>query len=130
MRLGSETGSMVNHLQSRMVKGQPTPEVGMGATLLSWTDRNPGTIIKVETIGKFLYVHVQDDLYKRTDNHGMSEDQDYEYTPNPNGPVRVFRIKEGGMWQAVYKNPDTGRWVKGSGGLFIGKRERYYDFSF
>jgi len=24
-------------------------------------------------------------------------------------------------------NPDSGRWVKGSGGLRIGERERYWD---
>lgn len=32
MKLGTQTGSVINHLYSRGVIGQPTPEVGMGAT--------------------------------------------------------------------------------------------------
>ena len=32
MKLGTETGSMTNHIYSRATKGQPDPAVGMGAT--------------------------------------------------------------------------------------------------
>lgn len=70
--VNKETGSLVNHLYSRMTKGQPQPEVGMGATLLHWSDRSPATIIKVFTIGKLLAIEVQDDKYKRIDKNGMS----------------------------------------------------------
>ena len=34
MKLGSQTGSVINHLYSRAVIGQPKPKVGMGCTLL------------------------------------------------------------------------------------------------
>jgi hypothetical protein len=34
MRIGTQTNSLVNHLYSRAVNGQPEPVIGMGATLL------------------------------------------------------------------------------------------------
>lgn len=131
MSYAQQTGSLVNHLQARGVKGQPTPEVGMGATLLSYTDRHPGTIISVETVRSVVYLEVQEDNYKRIDSNGMSECQDYEFTCNPNGAINTFRQGKDGMWEKVYKNPETGRWKKtDSRGLRIGERDRYYDFSF
>jgi len=30
----------------------------------------------------------------------------------------------------VYRNPETNRWIKGTGGLIIGQMEKYYDFTF
>lgn len=39
MKLGTQTGSTTNYLMSG-VKGQPAPEIGMGVTLLHWTDRS------------------------------------------------------------------------------------------
>lgn len=111
MRLGSETGSLINHL---MARGGAKAEVGMGATILSWTDRHPATIVKVTAS----QVHVQRDNYKRIDNNGMSECQEYEYTPNPNASVEVFRVTKKGL-----KN-------KSGNYLSIGEREKYYDFSF
>jgi primosomal protein N' len=47
MKLGAQTASLTNHLQSRATIGQPEPTVGMGATLLGWTDRYAGTIVEV-----------------------------------------------------------------------------------
>lgn len=130
MRLGNQTNSLVNHLQSRAVIGQPEPVVGMGATLLGWTDRNPATIVEVFKIGKTQYVLVQEDNAKRVDNNGMSEDQTYEYTPNPDAYKKAFRIGRNGLWEAVIKN-ENDRYVKSGGnGLRIGEREKYYDFSF
>lgn len=131
MSYAQQTGSLVNHLFARGVKGQPTPEVGMGATLLSYTDRHAATICSVETIRGTLYISVQEDNAVRTDSNGMSESQEYTYTPNPDGYVKTFRLGKKGMWEAVYKNPETGRWnVSQVGGLRIGSRETYHDFSF
>ena len=107
---GTETGSLMNHLLSR---GNVAPQVGMGVTLLFWTDREAGTIIKVNP----KTFTVQMDHAKRTDNNGMSESQEYEYTPNPNGRIYVFRLTKKG-WRS-----------KGTGCL-IGQRRQYHDYSF
>jgi hypothetical protein len=132
MKLGRETGSLINHLQSVATRGQPTPAVGMGATVLGWTDRHAATIIDVFNVGKTQYVTVQYDDSRRTDTNGMSESQTYEYTPNPYGIKETYRFSgQTGQWQAVRKNTETGRWKKTSGyGLRIGVREKYHDFSF
>lgn len=131
MSFAQQTGSLVNHLHARGVKGQPTPEVGMAATMLSYSDRHAATISQVETIRGKLYITVQEDTAVRVDKNGFSECQDYEYSPNPNGRTETFRQDAQGMWERVYKNPETGRWKKSQcGGLRIGHRESYHDFSF
>lgn len=124
MKLGTETGSLVNHIASR---GKiPEITVGMGATLLSWSDRTPGTVVDI----KGNIVAVQEDNYTRTDNNGMSEMQEYEYTPNPQGTIHFFRIK-GERVEKIHRNGETKRWNKiADGGVAFGRRERYYDFSF
>lgn len=131
MKLGTQTASLVNHLQSRAVIGQPEPVVGMGATILGWSDRHPATVVETFTAGKFLYIVVQADNYKRVDKNGMSECQDYEFTPNLEGSKTTYRRGADGKWQGVYKNPESGRWIQSKGnGLRIGERDKYHDFSF
>ncbi len=127
LRAGTQTGSLVNHVYSRFAV--PTPEVGMPATILGWTDRHPATVVEVFTKGKSSYVVLQQDSYKRIDNNGMSDAQEYEYSRNPQGQKRTFRISATGGLEAVHLN-DNGRYVKSDGGAVIGVRERYYDFSF
>jgi hypothetical protein len=126
MKLGTETGSVVNHLYARGVIGEPTPVVGMGVTLLSWTDRYAGTIMAIQ--GNVLVV-TKDDV-KRVDNNGFSESQEYEFTPNPNGTPQYFKKDRKGLWvQCRYS--DNGRMVIARGlGLRIGERSAYHDFSF
>jgi len=127
MKLGTETGSMTNHLYSRMTKGQPEPTVGMGATILMWTDRKAGTVVDVmDNI-----IAVQEDTAKRVDDNGMSESQEYEYTPNPDAPNTWFRREKAGNWVEVFVNRKTNRWNKGGGrGLRLGERRQYRDVSF
>ncbi len=123
MKLGTETNSVMNHLMSG-TKGAPQPAVGMGATRLGWTYRNPATIVEVRTFksgartGQVRAVAIQDDHAKRIDNNSMSESQEYEFTPNRNGAVQWFKVDKNGSF-------------KGDGGrLRIGERDKYYDFSF
>jgi hypothetical protein len=126
-----QTGNLVNHLHARSVIGQPTPEVGMAATILGGRDRYPATIVEVFKKGKMQYVVVQHDNYKRIDENGMSECQEYEYTANPEGPKNTYRIGRHGMWERVYFKEDTKRYVISRGnGLRIGHREAFYDFTF
>ena len=131
LTLGKQTGSLVNHIMSRQVLNAPVPTIGMGATKLSWTDRYPATICSVEIKNGVTIVGVQEDNYHRTDNNGISESQEYEFTPNPDARIEYFRTGKNGTWEPIYKNAETGRWKKGGcGGLKIGERDRYYDFSF
>lgn len=132
MKFGTETGSLVNHVMS--TGKQNTPQVGEGATLLSWSDRSPGTVISVERprkSSKYQIVKVQADLYTRIDNNNMSEIQEYEYTVNPEGYISTFRLHDDGRLESVYMNPESGRYVKsGNGGVSFGKRQKYHDFTF
>lgn len=129
MKLGTQTGSVVNHVLSRAVIGQPKPNEGMGCTILSWTDRYPATVIHVNGMENLIYV--QQDRAKRTDSNGMSECQQYEYTRDLNGRVFTFRKNKNGMWDEVQINQKTGRFNKTNGyGLRLGDREKYHDFSF
>ena len=149
MRLGKECGSLVNHLHSRGVIGQPDPVVGMGASILSWSDRHAASIygVWIKKPGKpeicqplseaakllgysISRIVVGRDIAKRVDNNGLSECQDYEFSPDPNARPYYFRIGRNGLWEQIAQN-DVGRWVKAGGqGLRIGKRDEYHDFSF
>lgn len=131
MKLGTQTASVTNHILSRATIGQPEPAEGMGATVLHWTDRSAGTIIKVWTWRQSTYVQVQEDKATRTDTNGMSEWQTYSYEPSRLGNVETFRRLDSGQWQHVRLNIKTQRWVKSDGlGLRIGERDKYHDFSF
>ena len=131
LKLGTQTASLSNHIYSRATIGQPEPVVGMGATVLCWTDRHAATITKVETIRRRIHLEVREDKVKRKDNNGLSESQDWECTTNPEGRLYTFRQNENGGWQAVWLNPKTNRWSRADGeGLLIGQRRHYHDFSF
>jgi hypothetical protein len=95
-------------------RGQPKPEVGMGATVLMWTDREPATIVKVTAT----QVHIQRDKATRTDTNGMSECQSYTFEPDPSQPVEIYRLNKRGAYKGKI------------GQLRIGERDKYRDFSF
>ena len=109
-------GSLQNHLIGHAT-GMPIPKVGDGATIIMWSDRKAATIVRVSPSGKSVWI--QQDHAKRVDPNGMSECQEYAYTPNPDAPEREYRLR-------------NGRWkqVGGSHGLLIGERREYHDFSF
>lgn len=114
MKLGTETASLTNHLMSG-TNGAPTPEVGMGATILMWTDRHAATIVKVTPS----QIHVKRDKAVRADNNGMSEMQQYNYEADPTADVEIFRKTKNG-----YRKADGGH------SLRIGDRSEYHDYSF
>jgi hypothetical protein len=106
------------------------PEIGMGATVCGYTDRHACTVIKFDQAKGI--VHVQQDIATRSDSYGMSDMQDYDYTPNPNGREYCFKFfPKKNKWFEVEFNSETKRFKKsGSMGLILGKRDEYYDFSF
>jgi hypothetical protein len=77
MKLGTQTASLFNHLMANCTVDEIIPGE-TGATILSWTDRHPATVVDVFTQGKFTYITVQKDNYTRTDNNGLSDNQTYE----------------------------------------------------
>jgi hypothetical protein len=105
-------------LQNAMTANIPpaTPKVGDGATLLHWTDRSPATVVWVSPSGKT--IHLQEDDATRTDDNGMSECQNYTFTPNPAAVKLVARLTKKG-WKVL-----KGAQVR------IGNRSKYHDYSF
>jgi hypothetical protein len=119
----TQYGSLMNMLQAGA--RSPEPEVGMGATILMWSDRHAATIVEVvryktgQRAGEVKGVWIQADTATRTDSNGMSDAQSYTYAPNADAPrVYARRTAQGG-------------YVLSSGSrLGIGYRENYYDYSF
>lgn len=126
LKLGSETASVTNWMMSGLSAQEP--EVGMGATVLHWTDRTACTVVAWD--GKTLVV--QEDNAERADGNGMSESQAYTYTPNPEGRKYEYRRDAKGQWRTGWVNPDSGRWnfSKGGQNLSLGTRQQYHDYSF
>jgi len=58
-----------------MTLNEPEPTVGMGVTMLSWSDRHAGTIVEVNM--KKRYIAITEDDATRIDNNGISEGQQY-----------------------------------------------------
>lgn len=107
-------GSLTNRLMESAK--QPAPVIGMAATVCMFTDRQAATVTAVSATG--YKVTVQEDTNLRADANGMSESQTYTYTRNPDGRVHVFyRAADG-----AYRNR--------GGGLVLGHRNSYHDYSF
>jgi hypothetical protein len=118
------TGSLVNLISGN--SQQPTPEVGMGATVLQWTDRSAATIVEVAITNKGVpkAITIQYDNSQRTDSNGMSESQTYDYTPNPHGSKVEYTLRKNGAWVR------RGDPLKGGQRVAIGYRDTYHDYSF
>lgn len=136
MQLGTQTASLVNNIYSRATIGQPRPEVGMGATVLGWTDRYPCTITKAIEFGgskQWSYeIEVVEDAYKVVRGSVQDGSAEYEFSPR-DGSSSLYRFnKKTNSWVAGYISKETNRFCvyKGGPGLIIGKREKYYDPSF
>lgn len=110
-------GSLQNRLQEAAI--QPKPEVGMGVTEMCYTDRHPYEVIEVIDDR---HIIVRALSWKRIDNNGLSECQEYEYFSNPEAsPIKLFLTKKG-TWRERYPSGHLG-----CNGFAIGFAERYYD---
>lgn len=111
-----------NYLHNFAAQASAVPAVGMGATVLYYTDRSAVTIIEVRKNGR--EVLVQEDFADRTDNNGMSESQSYSYRPNPNGLKVAYSLRNNGTWVKVGDSARSGLRLQ------IGTRNHYHDYSF
>lgn len=128
MRLGSQTASVMNHIMS--AGEQVSPEIGMGITILRWTDRTAATVLELTTTGRWRgkEMVIQEDTAIRADKNGMSESQVYSYYPNPEGAKHTVRLLKAG-WKIFEGKDYTGKNYYTSG-LGIGYRRHYHDYSF
>jgi hypothetical protein len=112
-------GSINNRLleNSKM----PEPQVGMGVTECLYSDRSPYEIIEVKD-ARHITVRALD--WKRVDQNGASDCQDYEYFSNPENHTAELFLTKQGQWRQRF-----GRRL-GVTCFYIGSAERYYDFSF
>lgn len=125
-------GSLTNRLMGN-AKSALTPTVGMGATILMFTDRHAGTIVQASD----WIVIVRKDKAIRTDQNGMSDSQSYRYEPNPEGQEWTFKRSLEG-WREARLNPASKatapqrryRLQKGGAQLLVGERAAYHDYSF
>lgn len=100
-----------------------SPEVGIGATMLSWTDRHAATVVSVSGDGQ--EVGVQRDIARRVDGGGPTDGgQRYEYTRDPDARIDTYTLRRNGNW--VRK----GEPMRNGAVLMIGARDEFYDFTF
>lgn len=112
-------GSFINRVMERVAS--PTPELGMGATELCYTDRHAFTVVEIIDAKT---VVVQADKAIRTDSNGMSDSQSYEYEPNPDGHKVTVTLRKNGHWVVKGEPMRNGKVFS------IGRRSEYHDFSF
>jgi len=108
----------IAELERKQAEEIAGPQVGDGVTACFYTDRHAMTVIKRTP----KTVTVQRDRVTRKDGNGMSDCQDYDYAPNPDGATAVFSLRANGTWRKRGES-DTGT------RLVAGRRE-YYDYSF
>jgi len=98
---------------------ETVPTVGMGATMCGWSDRHAYTVCEVVNPRKCF---VQKDRVKRIDSNGMSECQEWDFTPNPEAARVLITFRKDGRWH-------EGTTLGGTQ-FAVGHRSEYYDFSF
>jgi hypothetical protein len=131
-----KTNSLINSLYNRMTKGAPKPAVGMGCTMTGWTDRYPGTVVKVTEFGgskRWAYeIEVMADNYRVVKGWAHDGSAEYAYSPDPTGCPYLFAFdRKAEKWVEAFRNPATGKLNTRKGkGLILGFRERYCDPSF
>lgn len=116
-----QNGCIFNRMDERAA--QPKPEVGMGATILMYSDRHAATVVGVSANGKV--VRVQQDKATRTDTLGVTDSgQRYRYERNKLGKVRTFSLRSNGCWVEAGAQARNGTTLK------LGVRDEHYDPSF
>lgn len=122
LKLGTETGSIVNHLYSI---GSNHPEAGKGATELMWSDRRAWFVNSVSADGKSCEIELPKAV--RTDNNGMSEVQHYRFE-RESGPCKLTLKFRYGAWYVDNGKHAYKRYSKIN--IRFGFMSQYHDYSF
>jgi len=101
----------------------PDAKVGMPATVCFHSDNHPATVIEVSGEGR--RIKVQQDNAERMDSNGMSEEQVYSYTRDPDG-----RIFEASFRKKIGRYVVKGESPKSGTKIHVGRRRKFYDYSF
>lgn len=88
-------GSFTNYM---MGNNSSTPEVGKGATLLSYSDRYPAEVLEVSADGKRCVIREMN--HKAKENAGCMGHQDWDITPNPDGYTQTL-VYRNGAWRKI-----------------------------
>ena len=96
------------------------PQVGMGATILFYSDRAACTIIDVK--GK--RIAIQRDKATRADKNGQSESQEYSYEAQRGNEIKFATLRKNGVYVLKGESLRSGTIVR------VGVRDEYYDFGF
>ena len=97
-------------------------EKGMGATVGIGSDCSPYTVIEVSP--DYKTIKIQKDSCKPADGYNYFGNQVYEFTPNPNGTIEVWTLRNNGRYVRKGDKKSNGFY------LTIGSRRAYYDPSF
>lgn len=113
------TASLVNNIMIQ--SASPEPVVGMGATRLMYSDRKPFTVVEVINSNTLV---LQADDYKRVDNNGMSDCQEYVFSQNIDNPTYIVTKRKNGSWITKGQSMKNGQYWS------IGVRSAFFDFTF
>lgn len=113
-------GNLMNRIQEDFKPVDPA--VGMGATILQYSDRHACTIVEVSQDKKRIVI--QRDRATRADSNGMSDAQAYTYTANPSGVKNAVTLRKDGRWRFEGSSMRNGTVVG------LGYRDEHFDFSF
>lgn len=98
MKLGTETGSVMNHLMS----GCPTPPVvNKGATMLHWTDRSPYDVVWVSDDQRKCLIRACDYRFDNTKEGGMGH-QNWIIESVETNTLHELNWKNG-VWKQTYE---------------------------
>jgi hypothetical protein len=127
--MSNPTNNLHSNIMHAAVVGAPKPVVGMGVTVLMWSDRHAGTIVEVVSDKEIVFTE-DDTVADKTKDCQMGH-QNWIHTPDPNGPRRVAKMGKDGRWYVARETP-TGRMSisKKCTPLAVGYKEHYYDWSF
>ncbi|HEX8556710.1 MAG TPA: hypothetical protein VF668_01335 [Pyrinomonadaceae bacterium] len=113
-------GSFQNLMMGRAAAASVvTPTVGMGATEVMYSDRHAFTVVEVISPTR---IKVRADRATRVDKNGMSDAQQYKFTPDPKGRERVLTKRRNGKWVPVGESQNAP-------GFLLGVRSEYRDYT-
>ena len=102
------------------------PEVGKGATILRWTDRQAYEVVNVSKDGK--EVVLQRYSPRRVDDRGMTDAQDYIYDTLIESYL-TLRLRYG-KWYIKHDGSNGEKPTYDKIHVIFGERTEYYDYSF